>query len=564
MRATIGILLNLFGPLALLVGGIVSACVRFAPAFWERSMLRHGVASEWLLHPPLWAALGLLAAGVVAIAIGGQDSFTLKKTAESTSHGSARFSTTQEVRDAGYGQVGVPLCMEQSAKYVRFETEFGFGWVLRTASPTIANRDLHTLVEGPAGSGKDECVVLPALLTDVTRSYVVNDPKGLAYERSAGYRSIYTVVKRFAPSELGSARYNPLLEIPIGTDREVAEAERIASSLAHSAASEEMSSRIYLSIGELLLTAGILYVVNRPKTEPCSLPAVLDVLTSMPGNEDKLVTRLCAGLPADARLVAGSLRTLAEDDRMLQAAFTTVVDVLKFCRMPTVAAAISGSDFLASDLSQREKCMTLYAVFPFRDKNILRPLARLFFDSLLSHHRDAREHDTVYLLNELESLGKISAIPEGITEQREQGVRFVLCVQSEQQLFSVYGEYAAKTILDNCRARVTLGVSGQNAAENASKRLGKATLVRPRQTQAVSRKSLLETTVTNTKGEGEQARELRTPDEIRMIDADKVLVELPGVRPYLGTRMFRYAMPELKRRSEIPAVVVRSPVRRVV
>lgn len=549
MKAVVGVLLTLLGMAAVAASVVAAVLSKYAAAAWARELARRGVVEPLLLQPPLWALVAIGVAGLAALTLGSSDGFTEKKLTVSESHGSARFSKLQEVREQGYGQLGVPLCMEESAQYSRTLTQFGLGWKLRKMAPIIATSDLHTLVEGPAGSGKDECIVLPTLLTDVSRSYVVNDPKGLAFARSAGYRDLFSKVLRFAPSESCSAQYNPLLEIPVGTDREVQEAERIASALTASAAAEEMSSHIYLSIGELLLTAGILYVMNRDGAGPRSLPEVLNVLTSAPGKEDKLVQRICESLPADAKLVGSSLRTLAEDQRMLQAAFTTVVDVLKFCRMPTVAKAISGSDFRARDLSQREQLVTLYMVFPFRDKNVLRPLARLMYDSLLAHHRDERNHDTVYLLNEFDSLGKISAIPQGITEQREQGVRFVLCLQSEAQLFAQYGKDAATTIVDNCRSRVTLGVSGQFAAKNASERLGKATLVRPRTTQAVSKKGLLESTVTNTRGEGEQARELRTPDEVRVTPGDRCLVELPGVRPYLGVRLFRYAIPELMKRS---------------
>jgi type IV secretion system protein VirD4 len=547
---------RIVGPLLALICGCAWAQIAISLPTWQHMLTHNHVHALWFYDPPIMFVAGGCLLGVAITVLGMMSKAEWQSTKESTSHGSARFATTKELRRKNYKDKGIPLCMEDTASYLSVELPDGrLGWQLERESKAIATADYHVFVEGPAGAGKDQCIVYPTLLQDIERSYVINDPKGKAYEMTAGYRSAYSVVFRFAPSEPTSARYNPLLEIPVGTYREVPEATRIASALVQSAAAEEMSSRIYLKLCELLMTAAILHAVNLPKRSDRTLPNVLRILTSCQGRDGKqeLVHNLCKNLPKSADLVASNLHELAEDQRMLQSAFTTTLDVLGFCTNPMVANAISDSDFVASDLTQRKQLMSLYLVFPFRDKNILRPLVRLVMDTLLAHHRDERKHDTVYLLNELDSLGKITAIPEGITEQREQGVRFILCAQSSSQIYATYGKDAAITILNNCRVRVTLGISGQDAAEDASKRMGKATLVRPRQTQAVSRKGLLESTVTNTKGEGEQAREFMTPDEVKIISDDKVLVELPGVRPYLGVRFFQYAMPELLRRSKIPA-----------
>lgn len=563
MKSLLSFLAVTLGLVMLLSGCLGFGAATSFPNAWSRIALDNNWTHPWILHPSLTASCALIALGVIATVLGGGGGEPYKYTKSSTSHGSARFATTEEVRAKGFGTSGVVLGMESEALVRevgrRGKTPF---LVVDKATQLIAARHHHVLVEGPPGAGKDECILLPTLLTDVGRSYVVLDPKGSSYQLTAGYRSIYTVVKRFAPCDENTHRFNPLAEIAIGTHREAIDAEGIAEVLVGSAASEDKSSHIYLSSCSTLLTATILHLLNRSDPVRWNLPAVLELLTQ-PVREDKIVAQICKEPPASARIAMNSLLRLAEDGRMLQGAFTTALDVLKFCRMPLVAKAISGSDFIASDLSQRDQCLSLYLEFPFRDADILRPLARLVLNGLLNHHTAERKHDTCYPLNELPSLGNISAIPRGLAERREHGVQLVVFVQSESQLFTAYGKDAATTILDSCQARVTLGVTGQFAAENASKRLGKATIIRPRHTRATSEKSLFERTVTNTVGEGEQARELRTSDEIHALDGADMLIDLPGLRTYLGKRSARYSMPVLNQRSQIPPPST-SVLRRVV
>lgn len=545
--------LTIIGLLTVLIGMVFITLPETAPKTWDGLVTeRLGLTQHWFRQPPTLDSAVIVGLGFVVMLLGGVTSSTYKHTESSTSHGSARFSTTEEVRSKGFGTSGIVLGMEDTA-VVREVGARGKkpSLVVDKAAQFIAALDHHVLVEGPPGAGKDECIILPTLLTDVSRSYVTLDPKGSSYRLTSGYRGLYSVVKRFAPCDARTDRFNPLAEVAIGTPREAIDAEGIAEVLVGSAASEDKSSHIYLSSCSTLLTCTFLHLLNRRESKFWNLPSALDLLTQVK-DPKHIAKEICADPPPSARIAMNSLLRLADDGRMLLGAFTTALDVLKFCRMPLVARAISASDFVASDLSQRQRRMSLYLEFPFRDADILRPLARLVLNALLNHHTDERKHNTTYLLNELPSLGNIAAIPRGLAERREHGVQLGVFVQSEAQLFTAYGKDAATSILDSCQARVTLGVTGQFAAENASKRLGKATLIRPRHTQAVSEKSFFEKTITNTIGEGEQAREFMTPDEVRAMDGTDLLIDLPGLRTYRGKRAARYSLSKLNQRSQIP------------
>jgi type IV secretory pathway TraG/TraD family ATPase VirD4 len=376
------------------------------------------------------------------------------------------------------------------------------------------------------------------------RSYVVLDPKGKTYEKTAGYRHRYQKIARYAPCRPDSACINPLDTVAVGTEDEVMDVEAIAGELVNSAALEETDSHIYLEVAELLITAAVLHVLHYAPPDKRHLPEVLHRLTKPGMNNQARLLAICEKPIKGAELVLDSARELAADKKICQGAFTTALGALKFCRIPSVARSISRSTFKPQDLSLGASPMTVYLEFPFRRAKVLRPLARLIMSTLLNHHTDERKFDTCYPLNELASLGNI--------ELREYGVQFVFFFQSEGQLFMHYGKEAGQTIMDNCLYRATLGVVGQKAAESLRDRMGKATLVQERKTQAVSQKSLIETTVTNTRGEGANARELVTADEAKAQPSIYVTVEMPYSRPYLGKRAVAYSQPELLRRMKVP------------
>lgn len=565
-------LLRMLGTLAFFAGsfGLFGATV--GKDVWTNTLWSRGVRAAWALEPIPLACVVLLVAAAVMMTVGAI--LDRKPPTKSESHGSARFATTEELRTFGYTEAavgawfrllvslgyrsyphirGVVVGQENSAELEMFLGPRGSpAFRVKKSAPLIVVREHHVAVEGPPGSGKDVSIALPSLWYDHGRSVVVLDPKGNQYEKTAGARSAFSHVIRFAPTEKGSDKINPLCVIPVGTDAEVTEAEQISNALLGVMKDEKDPSTFYSKSAQPLLTAAILYALNKNTGKDRSLPGAFDVL-GRKGLAKDIVHTIAAGLPKSARYLADMLGTMAKDNKTLQSMFTTAMNALDFCRYPAVREALSGSDFVPSDLFTHQRPCSLYLVVPFKYADALKPLMRLMLNILVSSHVAKRNHDTCYYLNEFPSIGAVPAIPRAAAEIREYGVQFVLFWQSEGQIMATYGKDAGQTILDTCRARVILGVSGRLASENASAMIGKTTIVRQRATEAVSVKSFLERTRTHTKGEGEQARELLTPDEVRSLPPDKALIWLPYVRPYQAVRCVSYSQPRFKRALNIPA-----------
>jgi type IV secretion system protein VirD4 len=128
-----------------------------------------------------------------------------------TTYGSARWATAREIDAAGlHADAGV-LLGGLHGRYLRHD------------GPE------HVMAFAPTRSGKGVGLVVPTLLS-WTGSTVVHDIKGENWTLTAGRRSRFSHCLLFNPTDVRSARYNPLLEVRRGAN-EVRDAQNIADIL---------------------------------------------------------------------------------------------------------------------------------------------------------------------------------------------------------------------------------------------------------------------------------------------------------------------------------------------
>lgn len=82
------------------------------------------------------------------------------------------------------------------------------------------------------------------------------------------------------------------------------------------------------------------------------------------------------------------------------------------------------------------------------------------------------DRDLWYILDEVDSLGKIASLRAGQTKIRKYGGRFVLGLQTISQLRSTYGNDEAQTLLANTSTKLVLRAGDNQTAEYFSKELG--------------------------------------------------------------------------------------------
>lgn len=576
------------------------ATVYWLPDVWQKTCRSNHWSHPWVVNPPviaLGAAVGLaLLMLVVSMVLEGLNPTT--KLPESTAFGSARFATTEEMREALFqlrqkqraltamafalllGRSnpkpritdGVVLCQEDTAVLRR---EAGINgrpkWLVEHGAPLVRVAGHHILIEAKTGAGKGQGPLLATLLSD-RRSVVALDPKsdegegGELYKLSAGFRSTFSVVRRFAPTESGWHGFNPLAEIPLGKTRdkphrrEGTEAMRIANVLTGGVAKDDANSRIFWKSAEVLLTCAILdRLWNATADEDKSLPGVYRLLSRPPRErahakespKEAIRRIICERAPKSAEDHAN--RLLMIDSRILEGAFDTALDVLSYCGDDLIAGNLSRSDFKASDLFDGERPMSLYISIPFADADILKPLARLMTNMLIASHLRSPnfKQQTVYLLDEFDDLGRLPAIEKAITKIRSYGVQLVLVTQTRQQIYAIY-EHNADILLDNLAVQMVWGVSGRNAAQKIAEGIGKTTIVSEMVATGESTKGLLDATSrSKNRSIKEHGRDLMTADEVTTMAGCDCLLFAPEMRPYLGKSVVCYSMPAFQARSQM-------------
>ena len=135
-------------------------------------------------------------------------------------HGSARWATRKDIEEAGLFSTDPFYSVVIGA----WQDEKGVIHYLKHSGTE------HVLSTAPTRSGKGVCQVIPTLLT-WQGSMIINDIKEELYQLTAGWRKEYANNKilKFNPASANdSIKWNPLDEIRMGTESEVADIQSIA------------------------------------------------------------------------------------------------------------------------------------------------------------------------------------------------------------------------------------------------------------------------------------------------------------------------------------------------
>ena len=135
------------------------------------------------------------------------------------------------------------------------------------------NTNKHLAVIAPTRSGKGVGLIIPTLLGGWSASCIVNDIKSENWAVTAGYRKrMGQMCIKFEPtsSDGSTARWNPLDEIPVGTENE----ESMATNIAHVIADYEGKGKLdhWGSNAELVIMTVILHLCYAHYAEPDKYP----------------------------------------------------------------------------------------------------------------------------------------------------------------------------------------------------------------------------------------------------------------------------------------------------
>ena len=406
------------------------------------------------------------------------------------------------------------------------------------------------------------------------------------FARSAGYRAAAGQrVIRFDPvAATGSARYNPLAEVRLGSGHEIADCQNAALMIVDP---EGKGLRdFWMQSAFEWLSGVLLHVLYRTRKTEGRTATLADVHAFMSvgavggagaapaANAEEAFTHLLgdmavfehgrASVDAEVRRVAGQMQKRAPNER--SGVHSSASVPLALYADPIVAANTAGSDFRIDSLVGGAKPTSLYLVIPPPDIARLRPLIRLLVNQFLTRltaeggFEDSTKRPRrrlLLMLDEFTALGKVDLFEQALGFMAGYGLKAFIVVQDIEQLRKAYGR--DESIMANCHVRIATAPNRMETAKLLSDMAGTTTVVARRRSRSRAEKGpSVSDSITET------ARALLTPDECLRLPglrkrrftgrtvAGSILIFVAGHRPILGRQWLYFKDRELKRRAALP------------
>ena len=549
----------------------------YAPMDWFGWFGRWHAAADPSVGGILRSALWLFLAGTGGIAVFIVHRLRLNRQLlerESESlHGSAHWASAKEVEQAGLLGKGrgvyVGAWQDPRTRKLHY---------LRHDGPE------HILAFAPTRSGKGVGLVLPTLLS-WPHSAVIYDIKGENWALTSGWRreEAGNHVLKFEPSaqDGSSARFNPLAEVRLRTDREVADVQNIMTMIVDPDGKGLQDH--WQKSGQALLVGVALHVLYAEKNK--TLNGIIDFLSDPDRTVAETMQRMLNsdhdledrgwtgpdGLPVYCHPVvsAAARDMLNKADQEQSGVLSTAISFLTLYRDPIVSRNTCASDFRIADLMNQDKPVSLYLVVPPSDKDRLRPLIRLIVNQIvrgLTEKMEFKEgrsvagykHRLLLLLDEFPSLGKLDVFEESLAFIAGFGLKAYLIIQDISQLWTAYGK--DESIFSNCHVRVAYAPNKIETAELLSKMAGTATIVKRAHSFSGSLYGTQSNVSTSTQ---ETQRPLLTADEVMRLPAARkdargdisepgdMLIFMAGQSPIYGKQILHFRDPVFSARARI-------------
>ena len=498
--------------------------------------------------------------------------------------GSARWATQKDIEAAGLMPRKVSLFERIRGKAPEFAGVYVGAWEDKKGRKHYLrhNGPEHILCYAPTRSGKGVGLIVPTLLS-WPDSAVITDLKGELWALTSGWRQKHAnnKVLRFEPAAAsGSAHWNPLVEIRLGTEHEVGDVQNLATLIVDpdgkGLETHWQKSAQALLVGVILHA---LYQANGNNSATPSLPDI-DALFSDPDRSVKELWMEMNQIKPERgnnhRLVASVGRDML--DRPVEergSVLSTVKSYLSLYRDPVVRENISDSHFHIRDLMNHASPVSLYIVTKPTDKARLRPLIRIMMNMIVrlladrmdfdnGRYKAHYQHRLLMMLDEFPSLGKLEILQESLAFLAGYGIKCYLICQDINQLTSRTTGYGVdESITSNCHIQNAFPPNRVETAEHLSKLSGETTITKEQVTKGEKYSSRTTTTQ-------EMQRSLLTVDEcLRMPgptkgfkdgqdvieEAGDMIVYVAGFPAIYGKQPLYFQDTIFKVRAEVPAPV---------
>lgn len=423
----------------------------------------------------------------------------------------------------------------------------------RPKAPKYA-RNKNVIVIGGSGSGKTRFYVKPNLMqmTDHV-SYVVTDPKGTIIVEcgkmlvNGGYRIKVLNTINFKKS----MHYNPFHYIR--SEKDIL--KLVNTIIANTKGEGEKSTEdFWVKAERLLYSALIGYIWYEAPEEEQNFSTLLEFINASETREDdeefkNAVDELFEELEADNP----EHFAVRQYRKYKLAAGKTAKSILISCGARLAPfdiqelREIMSYDEMELDMIGDQKTAMFVIIsdtddtFNFVVAIMYTQLFNLLCDRADDVHGGRLPYHVRLLLDEFANIGQIPKFDKLIATIRSREISASIILQSQSQLKTIYKD-AAETITGNCDTVLFLGGKESSTLKEISETLGKETidLYNTSDTRGTSQSYGLNYQKTG--------KELMSRDELSVMDGDKCILQLRGVRPFLSNK---YDITKHKRYKEL-------------
>ena len=509
--------------------------------------------------------------------------------------GTARLATDKDLKENGFlnSPDGIILGQTKDAKVdANKKNDGSISLKLRRPGRFITNPGkLNTLLLAPTGSGKGVSMIMTTQLS-FNQHMVVFDPKEENYNTTAGYRSTFSHVIKFAPCSMNTMRFNPVMAIRDGDVHAFRDANLIADILfaPSKVGGGQNDTEAFFSNSAKNIVTGALLHIRFSDYPDKSLHGLLKFLTHTnyatlkaqagqgEANSGQGVTQGFTmiesthyytvtdemfaereayykrrGVKAGDRIVAPGIhekivesatRSMNMNAKEKSSVFATVYSKLQLFDDPTVAYATSGNDFEIEDFQKSEKPVSLYLCVPYSDVTRIAPVFRMLVSFMLRKFTEEAtafgqvklSHNLLFLFDEFPILGCFPDIAEVMGVLRGYGIFFLIVAQSLNQLVDRYGPN--HPFLDHCPVQVIFAPGSVNDAKMYSDAIGAESIHQDK----VSHSGTLKIGSLNNLNfsENDQGRNLFDAADLKRLPGDKELILCHGMQPYIAEKAVYY------------------------
>lgn len=493
------------------LSGLLNAC---------NEMLAEPLPFEWSNQTPRFLLIFTGLYAVIVLAASSEH----RNTRPGEEHGSARWGNAKELNRRYRDTQGPNLLMTRN---IRIGVD-GYKHKHNT----------NVLVVGGSGAGKTRTYAVPNVL-EAGCSMVITDPKGEILRKTGGFlkRAGYEVRVFDLLNPDASFCYNPFRYVR--DDKEVL--QLITNLIQNTTPPHAQSSDPFWEKSETaLLQALMLYLLHEAPPEEQNFGMVMELLGSAQVKEedenfesplDILFERLAMRDPESIAVKQYGIYKQAAG-KTAKSILVSVGGRLAAFNLPQIARLTMTDELHLDDLGERR--VALFCCIPDSDKS-LNYLVGMVYTQLIQTlfyqadrvHRGRLPVPVHCLMDEFPNISlPKDSFQSALATMRSRGIFCSIIVQNIAQLKSMYKD-SWESLVGLCDEFLYLGGNEQGTHKYVSELIGKETV------ETTSRSLSRGRSGSSSTSHQQTARDLMTPDEVRLLSNDKALLFVRGERPVM-------------------------------